>query len=241
MLEIRSNDIRLNKKEFDIIQKINEIIINSFKDVSFKNNEIKVFFLEEEEYYNYLGHEKPFTNVVITDGFYDKTYQEIFIRLNAKSIIRTYIHEIGHFLDYNINSYLNGIKIGSAFTRKIYDDIEFEDRLLCDLKSMPAYKLISFAGGDSYVLSGDEVFARLFEVFIWERLERKYFTPDLYIKVPKLFFLLRSWLSQNLDSSFFYFIQKCHLHILKRSLDRRKSFDPYNKDRFSKYVLNFLI
>ena len=106
---------------------------------------------------------------------------------------------------------------------------------------MPAYHLISFASDSSYILSGDEVFARLFEVFIWEQLGRRYFTPDLYIKVPKRFFYIQNWLAKNLESSLFKTIQSYHLKLLAKSLDKRKAFDPYCKDKFSHYVLNFLV
>lgn len=240
MIEITANDIKLRKKDYQVIQSINRILKDAFKNVQLKKYDLRIFFQDDEEYYRKLGHEKPYRNLVVTDGYYDGEYKEVFIRLGADSIIRTYIHEIGHFLDYNLMTHDEQFKIGSAFTRKIYDDMPFEDKVLADIKKMPAYTLIYVASGKDYVFAGDEIFARLFEVFIWEKLGRKHFTPDLYIKTPKLFMFLNSWLADNADSKLFKPLQKLHFFLLKRAINKRKVFDPYKENRFSHYIENLL-
>lgn len=242
MIEISANSIRLRKKERDIIERINGIILENFKNIPLEKKQIRVFFKEDEEYYSYLGYEKPYRNLIVTDGVYDGEYQEIFIRINARSLIQTYIHEIGHFLDYNLITQNEAFqKIGSAFTRKVYEDMPFEDKLLKDIQIMPAYTLIHVAGGKNYVLAADEIFARLFEVFIWEKLDRKYFTPDLYIKTSKLFLYLNNWLVSHKDSVIYSKLAKLHYYLLNRSINKRKMHDPFKEDRFTKYVEEFLV
>lgn len=241
MLELSLNDVRLNKREFDIISNINQIVLSVFKQIPLEKPEIKVYFLDEEEYYNYLGFDKPFNNIVVTEGFYDKKYQSIYIRLNGKNIVRTYVHELGHYLDYNLKTTSENLKIGSAFTRKLFDDISYEDKVIEDLNQMPAYAVMNLAANSNYVYAGDEVFARMFEVFIWEKLQRKYFTPDLYMKVPKLFIYLNSWLAHNKKSIFYKNAQKLHLYLLNRIFEKRKAHDPFQRDIFSKYVVETLI
>ena len=240
MLEIHVNDIQINRKQRDIIKKINKIIISQFQKTPLDKRQIRIFFKEDEEYYSYLGFEKPYRNLVITDGFYDREYQEIFIRKNAKSLIRTYIHELGHYLDYNLKTEEKDLKIGSAFTRKIYDDIPFEDQVTSEINEMPAYTLLHVASGNKYIFNADEVFARMFEVYIWERLNRRYFTPDLYIYTPKLFLYLNDWLAKNQESFLYKKIQKIHYYLLNRSIKKRKAHDPFKEDRFSKYVIDLL-
>jgi hypothetical protein len=244
MLEISLNDVRLNKKEFDIISSINEILLSNFKKIPLDKSEIKIYFLYEEEYYSYLGIEKPYHNIIVTEGFYDKQYQSIHIRLNGKNIVRTYVHELGHYFDYNLKTKDESLKIGSAFTRKLFNDISYEDKVLKDLTQMPAYGVMNLAASNSYVYAGDEVFARLFEVFIWEKLNRKHFTPDLYMKIPKLFIFLDSWLAKNIskkESIFYKKTQQLHLYLLNRIFEKRKPHDPYQKDIFSKYVVDTLL
>ena len=242
MIEISVNDIQVRKKDRIIIQTINEIVLTHFKNAPLKKKEIRIFFKEDEEYYSYLGFEKPYRNLVVTDGFYDREYQEIFIRLGSKSIIRTYIHELGHYFDYNLKMENDeeDIKIGSAFTRKIYKDIPFEDQVTKDVNQMPAYTLLHVASGNRYIFNADEIFARMFEAFVWEKLGRKYFTPDLYIYTPKLFLFLNEWLSKNKESFWYKKLQKIHFYLLNRSINRRKAHDPFKEDRFSKYVLDLL-
>lgn len=240
MLELSLNDVRLNKREYDIISNINEIILSNFKKIALEKSEIKVYFLDEEEYYNYLGFEKPFNNVVVTDGFYDKNFQSIYIRLNGKNIVRTYVHELGHYLDYNLKTNDENLKIGSAFTRKLFDNISYEDMVLKDLGQMPAYAVMNLVASH-YIGYGDEIFARMFEVFIWEKLQRKYFTPDLYIKVPKLFIYLNTWLDHNKKSIFYKNVQRLHFYLLNRIFEKRKAYDPFGRDIFSKYVIETLL
>ena len=241
MIEITTNDIKLSKKDSNIIQKVNSVLKESLKDVPLKKYDLRVFFQDDEEYYRKLGHEKPYRNLVITDGYYDGEFQEIFIRLKANSVVRTYIHEIGHFIDYNLMTESDHLNIESAFTRKIHDDMPFEDDVLKEIKIMPAYSLIYVASSAKYVFAGDEIFARIFEAYIWEKLDRKYFTPDLYIKTPKTFILLNSWLAKNSKSILYRPLQKLHFYLLNNAIIKRKCHDPFNENRFSKYIDNFLL
>lgn len=240
MLSIHSNHILLRKKHSDIIQSINDLIARRFANLALIHHEIRIYFLEEEEYYARLGYHKPYQNLVITDGYFDKKYHEIFIRANCKSIIRTYIHELGHYFDYNIKTEDLDGNIGSAFTRKIVGDIPFEDQVLKDLKMMPATTLINLAADSQYIFAGDEIFARLFEVYIWERLGRRHFTPDLYIHTPKFFLRLNNWLANNKNSVWFRMAQRVHFYLLNRYINARKAHDPFKQDKFSHYVEDLL-
>lgn len=240
MLRIHVNDTFIPKKETEIIHKINQIILSHFADAPLEQKEIRIFFKEDEAYYRMLGYEKPYRNLKASDGFYDKEYQEIFIRLKCKSIIRTYVHELGHYFDYNLKNEKKFARIGSAFGRKIMNDMPFEDQVVNDIKKMPAFTLISVASSPSYILSADEVFARMFEVFIWENLGRRFFTPDLYIHTPKLFLFLNRWLGENENSFLFKKMEDLHHYLLNRSIKRRKAFDPYKQDIFSHYVKDLI-
>lgn len=240
MIEISCNNIRLGKYDSDIIEKINKIITSSFSNIELEKNTIRVFFLEDEEYYSTLGYDKPYRNLVVSDGYYHKDYQEIFIRLNAKSIIRTYIHEVGHFIDYNLVTEVIEYKAGSAFARKIYADITYEQKVLEQIKKMPAYTLIHAAAGPNYVFRADEIFARIFEAYIWEKLERKHFTPDLYIKTPLLFLRLNNWLANKKDSFLYKRLQSLHLYLLKKTLNKRSCYDPFKRNIFSTYIDEYI-
>ena len=62
MISIHTNDIRLNKRDADVIKKINETVLEYFKDIPIEKSEIRIFFIEEEQYYSQLGHDKPYRN-----------------------------------------------------------------------------------------------------------------------------------------------------------------------------------
>lgn len=235
-LRIHANSIKLNLKERKKIEKINSITQDVFQEAKFIRPEAKIFFLPEEEYYSYLGYEKPYRKLKRTKGFYDREYREVYIRLNSKNIVKTYVHELGHYIDYNIKTHEDTFNVGSAFTRKILSDIPFEDQLLKDIKSMPAYTLLKVASGEDYLFQGDEVFARIFEAFIWEQLGRRFFTPDLYIHTPRLFLYLNDRLKTRSNELY----KRVHHYLLRRSINRNISHDPFKKDKFSKYIFDLI-